>query len=56
MAYVYLTKDGSKNPIIVGDFSMEQGYLNESGVTDYKLMTEGATELGLEVTEIDIDK
>lgn len=56
MAYVYLTKDGSKNPIIVGDFSMEQGYLNESDVTDNKLMTEGATELGLEVTEIDIDK
>lgn len=56
MAYVYLTKDGSKNPIIIGDYSMEQGYLDESDATDYKLMTDGATDLGLEVTELDVDK
>ena len=56
MAYVYLTGDGSKNPIIIGDFSMEKGYLSEDGYTDYKLMTEGAEELGLESNELDIDK
>lgn len=55
MAYLYLTGDGSKNPIIVGDFSMEKGYLNND-VTDSKLMTEGAKELGLEAAELDINK
>ena len=56
MAYVYLTGDGSKNPIIIGDFSMANGYLDENGNTDHKLMTEGAEELGLESNELDIDK
>ena len=56
MAYVYLTGDGSKNPIIIGDFSMEQGYLDEDGHTDTKLMTEGAEELGLESAELDMNK
>lgn len=56
MAYVYLTGDGSKNPIIIGDFSMEKGYLDEQGHTDYKLMKEGAEELGLESAELDMSK
>ena len=56
MAYVYLTGDGSKNPIIIGDFSMDNGYLDEDGHTDYKLMTEGAEEIGLESNELDLDK
>lgn len=56
MAYVYLTGDGSKNPIIVGDFSMDNGYLKENDVTDFKLMTEGAEELGLQSTELDLNK
>ena len=56
MACVYLTRDGSKNPIIIGDYSMEQGYLDENGHTDYKLMTEGAKEFGLEATELSLDK
>ena len=54
MAYIYLTGDGTKNPIIIGDFSMEKGYLDENGNTDHKLMTEGAEELGLESNELDI--
>ena len=56
MAYVFLTEDGSKNPIIIGDFSMEKEYLDEEGHTDNKLMTEGAKELGLESAELDMDK
>ncbi len=56
MAYLYLTGDGTKNPIIIGDLSMEKGYLNENDETDPKLMTEGAAELGLESTELDLNK
>ena len=35
---------------------MANGYLNEDGTTDYKLMSEGAEELGLESNELDLDK
>ena len=56
MAYTYLKSDGTKNPIKVADFATEKGYLDENGKTHWTLMTEGAKELGLKSTEIDIDK
>ncbi len=56
MAYTYLKQDGSKNPIKIADFATETGYLDENGKTHWTLMTEGAEELGLKSTEIDINK
>lgn len=56
MAYTYLTKDGSKNPIKVADYATEKGYLDEDGQTHWTLMTEGAEGLGLKSTEINIEK
>lgn len=56
MAYTYLKQDGSKNPIKVADYATEKGYLDESGKTHWTLMTEGAEDLGLKSTEIDINK
>ncbi|MBE5924296.1 MAG: hypothetical protein E7271_07510 [Lachnospiraceae bacterium] len=56
IACIYLNHDMSKNPIIVGDYAMSKNYLDENGITDPKLMTEGATELGLESTELQMSK
>lgn len=56
MAYTYLKKDGTKNPIKVADYAVSKGYLSEEGVTSEKLMKEGATELGLTSAEIPLDK
>lgn len=56
MAYTYLKQDGSMNPIKVADFSVSAGYLNESGDTDWTLMTDGARTLGLISEEIALSK
>lgn len=52
MAYTYLMKNGSKNPIRVGDYAMEAGYLDEQGDTAWALMSEGTVELGLTSEEM----
>lgn len=56
MAYTWLMKDGSMNPIRVADFSMEKGYMGENNETFWTLMTEGAVELGLTSEELSISK
>ncbi|MBQ4059033.1 MAG: C39 family peptidase [Lachnospiraceae bacterium] len=56
MAYTYLKQDGSKNPIKVADYATEKGYLDEDGQTHWSLMTEGAEGLGLQSTELKIEK
>lgn len=56
MAYTYLKQDGKMNPIKIADFSVENGYLEENGDTSWKLMTEGATSLGLHSEELVLDR
>lgn len=56
MAYTYLKQDGSMNPIKVADFSASSGYLNESGDTNWALMTDGARTLGLTSEEVALSK
>lgn len=56
MAYVYLMKDNTKNPIKVADYATEMGYLDENGKTHWTLMTNGANGIGLKSEEIDVDK
>ena len=56
MAYTYLMKDGSKNPIKVADYATEGGYLDENGKTHWSLMIDGAKGLGLESSEMEINK
>lgn len=56
MAYVYLKKDGSMNPIKVADFSTDNGHLNENGDTNWTLMTDGAAALGLTSEEVTLSK
>lgn len=56
MAYTYLKKDGTMNPIKVADFSAANGHLNENGDTNWTLMTDGAKALGLTSEEIPLSK
>ncbi len=56
MAYTYLMKDGSKNPIKVADYATASGYLDENGKTHWSLMIDGAKGLGLESGEMKINK
>ncbi len=56
MAYTYLMKDGSKNPIKVADYATASGYLDENGKTHWSLMVDGAKGLGLESSEMKIKK
>ena len=48
MAYVHLTGDTSYDPVKMCAFSEEMGYV-EAGVTGWRLMDEGAANLGLTV-------
>jgi len=56
MAYTYLKQDGSMNPIKVGDFSVQNGYVGENNDTSWALMTDGATALGLTSEELSLSK
>ncbi|MBQ9983469.1 MAG: hypothetical protein IJP29_02660 [Lachnospiraceae bacterium] len=56
MAYIYLMKDNTKNPIKIADYATEMGYLDENGKTHWTLMTNGAKALGLKSEEINVDK
>lgn len=56
MVYTYLTQDGSMNPLKMGDFSMNQGYLTDDNDTSWQLMTDGATTLGLTSEELTLSE
>ncbi len=56
MVYTYLKKDGYQNPIRIADYATEKGYLDEDGKTHWSLMTDGVKELGLESTELSVEK
>ncbi|MFL8887053.1 C39 family peptidase [Helcococcus kunzii] len=56
MIYMALTKDYSMTPNKMIDFSLENGYYEESIGTLWKFMTEGAEKLGLKSKEVPLDK
>lgn len=51
MVYVYYTGDKEKNPKWMAEYSMKKGYI-EVGKTAWRLMSQGAEDLGLHVRQI----
>lgn len=51
MVLVYLTGDETKTPEWVAEFSTKEGYI-EDGKTSWKMMSEGAKKLGLNVEQL----
>lgn len=56
MAYNYLKRDGSPNPITIGDSFMAAGYVNEKLETSWEAMTKGVEPLGLQSTELSVNE
>lgn len=56
MAASYLKKDTSYNPIKVGDFAMENSYLDENSKTTWDLMTKGTGQMGLTCDEMSVNE
>lgn len=56
MAASYLKKDASYNPIKIGDFAMENSYLDENSKTSWDLMTKGTSQLGLSCNELSVNE
>lgn len=56
MVYMVLTNDYSMTPDKMMDFSIKNGYYEESIGTLWKFMTDGAEKLGLNSEEIPLDK
>lgn len=55
MVLCYLTGNDRYNPYYISHYSCQKGYLRNEG-TSWKLMSEGAQELGLNVKEIPLDE
>lgn len=55
MAAVYLRKDGTLNPIKVGDSFMAAGYVSEGSKTSEAAFTEGVRAFGLTAEEVQLD-
>lgn len=56
MAAVYLTKDTSLNPKAIAEFASENGYEADGNGTAWSIFKDGAEQLGLDSTEIPLDK
>lgn len=56
MVYVGLTGDTTMNPKAMADYSAQNGYLSDSGATEWALMTQGAQLLGLKAYEVSLDE
>ena len=52
MVAVYLTGDTYYDPVMMSEFSVENGYYSPNNGTAWKLMSEGATKLGLVSKEL----
>jgi ABC-type bacteriocin/lantibiotic exporters, contain an N-terminal double-glycine peptidase domain len=56
MVYIYLTHDTSKSPAYMANFSEGNGYSSNGEGTKWSFISEGGEKLGLNVTEIPLDK
>ena len=56
MVAIYLTGDTSMTPKWMGEFASSHGYAVEGSGSAWALFSEGGKELGLDVTEIPLDK
>ncbi len=56
MVYIYLTGDTSMNPYQIALYSQNSGYYVNGMGTSWELMGNGAANLGLDVTQIPLDK
>lgn len=56
MVSVYLLGDTSLDPLYMCNYSYDSGYYVEGSGTSWELMTTGAQNLGLDVTEIPLDE
>jgi hypothetical protein len=56
MVYIYLTHDTVKSPAFMARFAEENGYSADSDGTKWSFISEGGERLGLDVTEITLDK
>lgn len=56
MVYVGLTGDTSMHPRAMADYSAQNGYLTDTGATQWALMTTGAQGLGLQAWEISLSE
>lgn len=56
MVAMYLSKDTSRDPGWMADFSTENGYAAEGSGTAWTLFSEGGEKLGFDVTEIPLDE
>lgn len=56
MVYIYLTGDTSMNPYEMAVYSQNSGYYVNGTGTSWELMSSGASALGLDVTQIPLDK
>ncbi len=56
MVYIYLTGDTGMNPYQMAQYSQNNGYYVNGTGTSWELMGNGAVNLGLDVTQIPLDK
>lgn len=56
MVYIYLTHDTAKSPEYMARFSEANGYSADGDGTKWSFISEGGERLGLDVTEITLDK
>lgn len=56
MVSIYLTENTSMNPSWMADFATSHGYASDGNGSSWTLFSEGAEELGFDVTEIPLDK
>ena len=56
MAYIYLTKDTRKSPDYMRKFATKNGFSTDGSGTAWAFITKGGEKLGLDVTELPLDK
>ena len=56
MVYIYLTGDAGMNPYQMAQYSQSSGYYVNGTGTSWELMGNGASNLGLDVTQIPLDR
>lgn len=56
MVYIYLTGDTSMSPLAMAQFASDRGYAVDCEGSLWTLISQGGSELGLDVTEIPLDK
>ena len=56
MAYVYLTGDPSFSPREAAEFATAHGFASDGNGSEWSLIPEGGSLLGLDVTELPLDE